>query len=42
MASTRQESVSFDPFWQERLLHAFTECDDWSSMLKASNVYKKF
>ncbi len=33
--------VSLDPFWQERLLHAFTECDDWASLLRSSNVYKK-
>jgi tetratricopeptide (TPR) repeat protein len=33
--------VSLDPFWQERLLHAFTECDDWASLLRDSNTYKK-
>lgn len=33
--------LSLDPFWQERLLHAFTECDDWASLLRSSNVYKK-
>ena len=33
--------ISLDPFWLERLLHAFTECDDWASLLRDSNTYKK-
>jgi tetratricopeptide (TPR) repeat protein len=39
--NTPGKCVSLDPFWQERLLHAFTECDDWASLLRSSNVYKK-
>ena len=40
--NTPGKCMSLDPFWQERLLHAFSECDNWATMLKASNVYKKF
>jgi tetratricopeptide (TPR) repeat protein len=31
--------VYIDPFWQERLLHAFTKCDDWSFLLKGSKEF---
>ena len=30
--------VHIDPFWLERLLHAFTECEDWASLLRSSGT----
>jgi tetratricopeptide (TPR) repeat protein len=31
--------VHIDAFWQERLMHAFAQCDDWSYLLKASKEF---
>jgi len=30
--------VHIDPFWLERLLHAFTQCEDWASLLRSAGT----
>ena len=37
--NTPGKTVHIEPFWRERALHAFSECDDWASMLRTSNYY---
>jgi len=31
--------VHIEPFWLERLLHAFSACDDWANLLRSSRDY---
>jgi len=37
--NTPGKCVYIDPFWRERALHAFSECDDWASLLRSSHKY---
>jgi len=37
--NTPGKCVYIDPFWRERSLHAFSECDDWASLLRSSHKY---
>ena len=34
--NTPGKCVFIEPFWLERALHAFSECDDWACLLKSS------
>ena len=31
--------VYVDPFWLDRMLHAFSHCDDWACLLRSSSDY---
>lgn len=33
--------VNIDPLWLERLLHAFSICDDWSWLLRSSSEFRE-
>jgi tetratricopeptide (TPR) repeat protein len=32
--------VHLEPFWLEKALHAFAQCDDWSSLLKSTREFR--
>lgn len=32
--------VHIDAFWLDNLMHAFSECDDWASLLKACPTFR--
>ena len=33
--------VNIDSFWLDKLMHAFGECDDWATLLKSSQTFRR-
>ena len=32
--------VHLEPFWLEKAVHAFSECDDWAVMLRSTREFR--
>jgi hypothetical protein len=33
--------VNVDSFWLDKLMHAFGECDDWATLLRSSQTFRR-